>query len=72
MSKISKLNKKKKCKKFKVFLNCGCCSEIVYFFNEDIILDIFNKIGYTSTGTIIDNLGNVVNGVDTFYGYSKL
>ena len=72
MSKISRRNKKKKCKKFKVYLSCGCCDATVFFFSINSIDAKFVKMGYTSSGVLTDDLGNVIRDVDTFAGYQEI
>jgi len=72
MSKTSRKNKKKKCTKFKIYLNCGCCEVIGYFKNKTSIDNKFKNTESTSNGIITDDLGNVIKNIDTVYGYYKI
>lgn len=56
-------------KKFILQLSCGCCDVDVYFRDEQTLKDQINAIGFTVGGVIQDDLGQVVEGVDTFYSY---
>lgn len=59
-------------KKYNVQLSCGCCDANVYFMNETNIINCFNKVGLTSSGIIIDDLNNIIEDVDTFYGFKEV
>lgn len=51
---------------------CGCCdTDPMYFSSEKSILEAFETLGLTSSGTIIDDKGTVHREIDTFYGYWK-
>lgn len=50
---------------------CGCCQDVLYFASDAAILAQFNKIGLTSSATIVDEIGQKVDGIDTFYGFQK-
>ena len=59
-------------KEYEVELGCGCCSDILYFKNEENIKKAFETAGLGSNTTITDDKGNVVEGIDTFYGYREI
>ena len=48
---------------------CGCCSTTLAFKSKASARAAFQKAGLTSFGTITDDLGQVHEGVDTFYGF---
>lgn len=58
--------------KYIVQLSCGCCDADVYFRNDEAIAKAFQDAGLTSSGEIRDELGNVVDNVDTFYGFRNV
>lgn len=59
-------------KQYEVELVCGCCSDILHFKSEENIQKAFEKAGLGSSVTITDDVGNVVEGIDTFYGYREV
>jgi len=50
--------------------DCGCC-EVgpMIFVSEESALKAFEKIGLRNGGTIVDDAGEVHEGIDTFYGF---
>ncbi len=58
-------------KAFVVQLGCGCCDSTVYFRDEAAIQDKLNSMGLVCSGVLEDEAGQVVEGVDTFYGYRR-
>ena len=66
------LAKTKGLHKFEVQLSCGCCDAEVWFTSEDAIAKAFELAGLSSSADIRDDLGNLVTGVDTFYGYRRV
>lgn len=58
-------------KVYMVHLVCGCCQGELHFSSPEAIATAFENAGLTSSGTITDELGNVVEDIDTFYGYSE-
>lgn len=66
------LAKTKGLHKFEVQLSCGCCDAEVWFTSEEAIAAAFEVAGLTSSAEIRDDLGNLVDGVDTFYGYRRV
>lgn len=58
-------------KAFVVQMGCGCCDSTVYFKDEIAIQNKFNQIGLACSAVIEDEAGQVVEGVDTFYGYRR-
>lgn len=56
-------------KKFIVQLSCGCCDSEVFFYEEQTLIDQMQNAGFSVSASITDDLGIVVENVDTFYGY---
>lgn len=50
--------------------SCGCCNVDLCFTDEASAEAAFVKAGYGSSKTIIDDTGEEIHGVDTFYGFS--
>ena len=63
---------KRQCQKYRVFLNCGCCCEILHFLSEDLIKKEFTSQGLVINAKITDSIGYSTDKIDTFYGYEKL
>lgn len=55
-------------KTFQVQHDCGCCFTDVQFESKESANKAFAKAGFGNNMTIIDDAGQVVHGVDTFYG----
>lgn len=79
MSAQSKKDKKKEirkikrqCQKYKVFLNCGCCYEILHFLSEKLIEKQFISQGLVINAKITDSIGYSTDKIDTFYGYEVM
>lgn len=70
-AKKRRLEKSKKLRAFTIQLNCGCCDAEVFFSSTEAIDEAFVSMGLTSTGVITDEVGQTVEGVDTFYGYRQ-
>lgn len=58
-------------KKYVVQLSCGCCDAEMYFRSEESMAAAFEAAGLTVSGVITDDLGNTIDGVDTFYGVRR-
>ena len=52
--------------------DCGCC-EVgpMIFVSEDSALRAFEKVGFRNGGTIVDDAGEMHEGIDSFYGFWK-
>ena len=50
--------------------DCGCCKEELRFFSEKTALEALKKVGLGNFKTIVDDLGVVHEGLDTFYGFA--
>jgi hypothetical protein len=53
---------------FRVQLDCGCCYADVQFENRESANRAIAKAGIGNGMTLVDDAGQVVEGVDTFYG----
>lgn len=53
----------------KAQLCCGCCDTTMHFKSKASARAAFEKAGLTSIGYIVDDLGEMHEGVDTFYGF---
>lgn len=60
-----------KLKAYKVQLACSCCDATVYFSSDEAIEAAFARAGLSSVATIVDEAGQVVEEVDTFYGWRR-
>lgn len=67
--KVTDLKRLKRLKAFTVQLGCGCCDEEVFFASDAEIAAEFAALGLTVSGTLVDQTGREVCGIDTFYGY---
>lgn len=50
--------------------NCGCCEETLRFTDKQSAVAAFRTAGLDSSATIVDDAGDVHQGVDTFYGFN--
>ncbi len=55
-------------KTFRVQLDCGCCYANVQFKSRKSADKVIVKAGLGNGRTLVDDAGQVVEGVDTFYG----
>jgi hypothetical protein len=55
-------------KTFQVQHDCGCCFTEVQFESRESANAAMKKAGLGSCVTLVDDAGQVVHGVDTFYG----
>jgi len=55
-------------KTFKVQFDCGCCYSIVQFESREAANKAIAIAGLGNGKTIVDDVGQIVDGVDTFYG----
>lgn len=55
-------------KTFRVQHDCGCCYSDVQFESRESANRAFAKAGLGNGMTVIDDAGQVIEGVDTFYG----
>lgn len=64
-------------KTYRVQYSCGCCFEEVMFEDDDSAQKALKKAieeagGLSSSATITDDLGNIYDDIDLFYGFSDL
>jgi len=50
--------------------DCGCCTAEMFFRNKESVIEAFTKVGMQNSATIVDDKGNIHEGIDTFYGFS--
>ena len=50
--------------------DCGCCTAEMFFRNKENVIEAFAKAGLQNGAKIVDDKGNIHEGIDTFYGFS--
>ena len=50
--------------------DCGCCTAEMFFRNKESATEAFAKVGLQNGAKIVDDKGNIHEGIDTFYGFS--